>query len=83
MANYSRIVEEIQTLEKKVDKILYYLESDPMTNQKGIVEKTEINAKDISNIKEYIKILEAKAGVLGFVGGLVVSFIVWIFKLIN
>jgi len=74
---------KMNTLEKKVDKILYYLESDAATNQKGLVEKTEHNAYEIYKINNKIGIWEAKASVFGLVGGAIFTFLLWLANLLK
>jgi cob(I)alamin adenosyltransferase len=71
---------KVDSLEKKVDRMLFYLESDSNTNQQGIVEKTEINARNIARIEEKIKIYEAKASFLGLIGGAVFYIVTWLLK---
>jgi hypothetical protein len=55
--------------ELKISKILGYLESDPTTNHKGVVEQQHINTNNINDILSKWKIGEAKWGILGFAGG--------------
>lgn len=68
---------EKQTLNQKIDRILYILENDEKTNRTGLVE-------DVANMKETLeellfkqKMFAAKVAFLGVVGGFVFSVLVW------
>lgn len=74
---------KLNTLDKKVDKILYYLESDSATNQKGLVEKTENNSFEIYKLKEKFGIYEAKASVWGAVGGGIVALAAYLINVLK
>lgn len=47
----------------KNSEISSYLESDPKTNQKGIVEQVIINTEEISTIKTEKKVMAAKVSI--------------------
>jgi len=70
-------MEELKALEKKVDRILFYLESDTHTNQKGLVEDVAEMRKELSELIVREKIWHAKAALLGTIGGFVAIFISW------
>lgn len=71
---------KVNDLEKKIDKILFYLESDATTNQKGLVERVSLLAKNVSEIMKREEIFKGKATVWGIVGGALLSIIIWIGK---
>jgi hypothetical protein len=71
------------SIERKVDKILFYLESDPHTNQKGLVEQVEINTVDIRDIKEDKKITAGKITVAGVIFGAIGTILLKVFGLIK
>ena len=56
------------TQEKKIDKILFYFESDPTTNQKGIVENVKDLRGEIQNLLKREEVYKGKATVWGIVG---------------
>ncbi len=64
----------MEQLEKKVDKILFYLESDPATNQKGLVEQVSDNTHDINELRTHNKVTTGKivvtGTILGIIGGI-------------
>ena len=51
------------------DKFEGYFESNPKTNQKGFIEQTELNVKDINTLKNQYKIVMGVSMVLGFISG--------------
>jgi len=68
---------EKQTLNQKIDRILYILENDEKTNRTGLVE-------DVANMKETLeellfkqKMFAAKVAFLGVIGGFLFSVLVW------
>jgi hypothetical protein len=76
---------EIKDLTQKVDRILYYLESDPKTKQEGLVEKVNRIDADLENLLIREKVYVAKFSSAAFFGGAVFTglwaFIKFIFKL--
>jgi len=69
------------SIEKKIDRILFHIESDPSTGHIGMAEQTQINTKDIGNIKTRNKIAIGVAAVIGFIGGNILN-ILKLFKLL-
>lgn len=68
---------EKQTINQKLDRVLYILENDEKTNRKGLVE---VVADMQVNIEELIfkqKIFVAKVAFLGAIGGFLFSVLVW------
>ncbi len=72
-------MEDLKALEKKVDRILFYLESDTHTNQKGLVEDVAEMRKELSELIVREKIWHAKAAILGTIGGFAAIFLSWVF----
>jgi hypothetical protein len=66
---------DIKDLNDKVTRILFHLESDPATNQKGIVEEVGI-------IKDTIKDMQMQTFKIGAVFGLIGGGIGWILKIV-
>lgn len=60
---------EIQDLTSKVDRILYYLESDPKTKQEGLVEKVNRIDTELENLLVREKVYVARFSVAAFFGG--------------
>jgi|TARA_R110000744_G_C19034506_1_gene525901 hypothetical protein len=56
------------------DKFEGYFESNPKTNQKGFIEQTQENVKDINNLKNQYKIAIGFSVVLGYLSGYVSNF---------
>ena len=65
-------------LNQKVDRILYYLESDPKTKQEGLVEKVSRIDADLENLLTREKVYLAKFSALAFAGGAFFQ-LCWIF----
>ena len=77
------------SIEKKIDRILSYLEDDPKTGRVGIYQQVQNNTdcinknkEDIQDVKDDIKtdkkVLTGKVTVLTIIGGAVI----WIVKLV-
>ena len=62
---------EIKEIEKKVDRILMYLESDPKTKQEGLVEKVSRIDTELENLLIREKVYVAKFSLAAFFGGAV------------
>ena len=52
-----------------------YFESNPRTNQKGVIEQQQINTKDISDIKTGLQVNTAKKTLIGVGLGAVLTFL--------
>ena len=63
-----------QRLNEKVTKILFYLESDSSTNQKGLVEK-------VSDIEQTINKMEMQTFKVGAVFGVIGGGVGWLLKI--
>ena len=56
-----------------------YFESNPRTNQKGVIEQQQINTWDISEIKTGLKINHAKKTLIGIAVGSILTFLAKVF----
>ena len=56
-----------------------YFESNPRTNQKGVIEQQQINTWDISDIKTGLKINHAKKTLIGVAVGSILTFLAKVF----
>lgn len=74
--NLDIIRKELRELSDQNAKILYYLNSDPATKRKGLVEKLDIMEEMLNDMIVREKILKAKATVYGSVGSFIFM-IVW------
>jgi hypothetical protein len=66
------------TIEGKLNRVLYILESDDKTNSKGLVETVNYNHSSIQKIHRDNDVLKAKASVWGVVGAAAFTIITWI-----
>ena len=65
--------ERNDAFEQKIDRILFYLESDKTTGHIGIAEQTQINTSEIRKIIETDKVRMGKIGAVGVVFGVLGS----------
>ena len=79
----------LDSLDKKIDRVLSYIETDKTTGRKGLFENQqdlandhEVLRDDLQEVKNGIntdkKVLAAKGTILGFIGGGVL----WLIKLL-
>lgn len=66
----------LDQLSRAVNKVLYYIESDPTTNRKGLVEDMDSLKVILNDVQVREKVYKAKATVWGMVGAGVLS-IAW------
>lgn len=66
-----------QTINQKIDRILYILENDDKTNRTGLVQDVADMKLAIEDIIIDKKIFVAKVAFLGAVGGFLFSVLVW------
>lgn len=65
--------EQLDRIEKAIDKITFYVYSDSSTNRKGLAEKIEILEKILSDVITREQVYKAKATVWGMVGAALVT----------
>jgi len=66
-----------QTDSQKIDRILSILENDNTINKIGLVSQVQKNEIRLNGLEEREKIYTAKASILGFIGGTIITIIVW------
>jgi len=69
---------EIQEITKKVDKILFYLESDEKTKQEGLVEKVSRIDNELDKLLIREKVYLARFSIIAFLGGAIFQ-LIWVF----
>jgi hypothetical protein len=52
-----------------------FLESNSKTNQKGVIEQTQLNTKELYDLKTILKVNHAKKTLLGILIGSILTFI--------
>lgn len=70
---------EKQTINQKLDRVLYILENDDKTNRKGLVEDVADMKLNIEELIFKQKMFAAKVAFLGMVGGFLFSFGLWFY----
>tara|TARA_R110001583_G_scaffold75416_2_gene207725 strand:+ start:67 stop:315 length:249 start_codon:yes stop_codon:yes gene_type:complete len=68
---------QIDTVEKKLDKILFYLLDDPETDSKGVISTVNDNKKRLDVLDTTNKVKAGQVTVLSMVGGAAISLIAW------
>lgn len=68
-----------QTLNQKLDRVLYILENDDKTNRKGLVEEVSDMKSTLEDLLLKQKMLAGKVAFLGAVGGFVFTFGMWFY----
>jgi hypothetical protein len=74
--------EQQRQTDQKINRILYYLEDDPLTNTKGLVSRQQETNDKLDGILEREKVYKAKATVWGMVGAALFSGALWFVKFI-
>jgi hypothetical protein len=69
---------QMEDLSKKVDKILFYLESDEKTKQEGLVEKVGRIDTELDNLLTREKVYLARFSIIAFLGGAIFQ-LIWVF----
>lgn len=70
---------ERQTINQKIDRILYILENDEKTKRKGLVEDVSDMKITLEELVFKQKMFAAKVAFLGVVGGFLFSVLVWVY----
>lgn len=68
---------QIDTVEKKLDKILFYLLDDPETDSKGVISTVKDNKQRLDVLATTNKVKAGQITVLSMVGGAAISLIAW------
>lgn len=61
---------QIESLAQKTDRILYYIDNDPHTGRKGLYQEMADLRVDVNSILDRDKIIRAKIGAFGMMGGI-------------
>lgn len=72
--------ERLDKLDKNVQRVLFILESDSRTNNKGLVETVHENARKIQTIDSSNSELKVKIAMYGTIGGAAITFLIWLGK---
>lgn len=64
--------ESLESLDKNLERIRFYLESDPKTKRQGLVEKIDELEKTISALLTREKIYKSQAAMAGGIGAFIV-----------
>lgn len=79
-------IEEIQVLNRKVDRILSYLHNDEGTGTKGLVAEVADLKKNFNDFMISYKLEKAfkkgQIGIIAFIGGGLVLLVEWLIKII-
>lgn len=77
--------QEIEVLNRKMDRILFYLNNDGDTGKKGVIAQLESLSKDFYKFRDEYRTAQAvrtaKIGLIGSLGGVVGAGIVWLIKI--
>ena len=71
---------QIDVLERKIDRILIYLLDDKETGEDGVVSRSKENAKKIAELETNEKVKRGKMAALTIVASGVISFLAWLTK---
>lgn len=69
-----------QTDSQKIDRILSILENDETINKIGLVHQVQKNEEKLNLLLEREKVYTAKATILGFFGGVLITIITWVIE---
>lgn len=69
-----------QTDSQKIDRILSILENDDTINKIGLVYQVQKNEEKLNLLLEREKVYTAKATILGFFGGVLITIITWVIE---
>ena len=71
---------QLDEVNTKIDKILFYLLDDPDTGSKGLVSKSNDMEEKIQNIETNEKIKRAKTAGMTIVGSGVLTGLIWVLE---
>jgi hypothetical protein len=72
--------ERLDKLDKNVQRVLYILESDSRTNNKGLVETVQETKNDVHLLKSSNATLKTQIAMYGTIGGAAITFLIWLGK---
>ena len=71
---------QLDSVNKKIDRILSYLENDPSTGSKGLVERTKDLENQVNQIEVKDKVKRAKLTGFTVLGSGVLTVLIWVFE---
>jgi len=71
------IYDRLSILEQNTNQILFILESNKKTNQKGLVETVQEEKEKLNALLTREKVFIAKASTYGVIGGILATFTMW------
>lgn len=71
---------QIDEVNKKIDRILFYLLDDKETGSKGLVSTVKNNAQKIEEIETNEKVKRGKWTIATLIGSGTISFLAWLTK---
>jgi len=75
--NLDNFEKKLDQLSNDLTKVLFIMQSDPKTNERGLVERVRLIEQSLNELVHRENIYKAKASVFGFIGGAVMTFLFW------
>jgi len=72
--------EEKEEVKKQLARVLFILESDNKTHQKGVVERVSDIDRKLTDLLTREKVYKAKATTWGIIGGALSTVLLWFLK---
>mgnify|MGYP003646281526 CR=1 FL=1 len=79
--NLNNFSKKLDQLSNDVTHLLFIMQSDPKTNERGLVERVRLIEKSLNELLNRENIYKAKATVFGLIGGAIVTIIFWLVKM--
>lgn len=74
---------ELQAINKKLDRILWYIEDDKATGRKGMYHRISVNEKDISQLKSDKRFLLGISAGISFFASIVTFVLAYVFNFLK
>lgn len=74
--------DKVDKLDKKMDRVLEYLNDDQFTGRKGLVSQVDKNTRDIQAEKVNRKVKNAKISIIAWIGSGIISLGAWVIKML-
>tara|TARA_R100000541_G_scaffold2525_7_gene9043 strand:- start:1139 stop:1417 length:279 start_codon:yes stop_codon:yes gene_type:complete len=72
---------KLDHLSNDLTKVLFIMQSDPKTNERGLVERVRLIEESLNELLNRENIYKAKATVFGLIGGAIITVIFWLTKI--
>jgi len=72
---------KLDHLSNDLTKVLFIMQSDPKTNERGLVERVRLIEESLNELLNRENIYKAKATVFGLIGGAIITVIFWLIKI--